>query len=37
MMEEFNLPAIAEKYNQDLATLSNIQKIELKRTTLSGG
>ena len=28
-MDEFNLPAIAEKYNQDLATLSNIQKIEL--------
>ena len=29
MMDEFNLPAIAEKYNQDLATLSNIQKIEI--------
>ena len=28
-MIEFNLPIIAEKYKQDLAMLSNIQKIEL--------
>lgn len=28
-MEVFNLPIIAEKYNQNLLTLSNIQKIEL--------
>ena len=28
-MDYFNLPAIAEKYDKDLATLSDIQKIEL--------
>lgn len=28
-MDCFNLPAIADKYNKDLTTLSNIQKIEL--------
>jgi len=28
-MDCFNLPAIAEKYNKDITTLSNIQKIEL--------
>jgi hypothetical protein len=28
-MDCFNLPVIAEKYNKDLSTLSNIEKIEL--------
>ena len=28
-MNCFNLPAIAEKYNKDITTLSNIEKIEL--------
>jgi len=28
-MDCFNLPAIADKYNKDVATLSNMQKIEL--------
>ena len=29
MMDCFNLTVIAEKYNKDLSTLSNIEKIEL--------
>ena len=28
-MDYFNLPAVANKYNQDISTLSNIDKIEL--------
>ena len=28
-MDYFNLPAIAEKYNHDITTLSNIERIEL--------